>query len=556
VLGVNHTSPGSAVAARELILREKPDVVVVELDSERFFHGLAVMEHVGIFEERHGQHEADNEGSSTLGALELFSKVPFTSDGPFNLLMLLDFHATRIKLAIAGGGPGTDGEEFLAAVRAAIEVGADIHLGDRDDKITESRRLARKERGSILYDKVVADARALAKEQGKSLPSSGFWFLFDPREWLATAAKVFAVGPTAAYDSFWKALYDDAVEFVSEECGFTRDEAQGVCDAFAKAWKGSDITMDEYVFLHRFDRAFNNNVIALCCSDDTNEEKALPYTKWDEDLGVHVPDELWQWSHRETIGEERDEILAHSITDAAFRGRHSQVEEGKGGHRKVVAIVGAAHVPGIKRWWDHMYHAPDESTFKARFTESCRRVDDYVQPVPSDAYPAAGTSERVGPVAVAGAFLFGGARSLGVRPRTVAAGVGATVAIVAGVGAIGLHYLVNGLERTVHVTERAAEKARESNVIPPRATHAQSVLEIIKAKEEATGRSPVEICLISRDYEGQRPYQSMGFYGDSEGAAAPPPPPRPKGPGESFKSPAAPLEAPIVSKFKSMLPKW
>jgi hypothetical protein len=119
-----------------------------------------------------------------------------------------------------------------------------------------------------------------------------------------------------------------------------------------------------------------------------------------------------------------------------------------------------------------------------------------------------------------------------------------------------LHYLVNGLERTVHVTERAAEKARESNVIPPRATHAQSVLEIIKAKEEATGRSPVEICLISRDYEGQRPYQSMGFYGDSEGAAAPPPPPRPKGPGESFKSPAAPLEAPIVSKFKSMLPKW
>ena len=132
-----------------------------------------------------------------------------------------------------------------------------------------------------------------------------------------------------------------------------------------------------------------------------------------------------------------------------------------------------------------MYHAPDESTFKARFTESCRRVDDYVQPVPSDAYPAAGTSERVGPVAVAGAFLFGGARSLGVRPRTVAAGVGATVAIVAGVGAIGLHYLVNGLERTVHVTERAAEKARESNVIPPRATHAQSVLEIIKAKEEA-----------------------------------------------------------------------
>lgn len=96
-----------------MILREKPDVVVVELDSERFFHGLAVMEHVGIFEERHGQHEADNVGSSTLGALELFSKVPFTSDGPFNLLMLLDFHATRIKLAIAGGGPGTDGEEFL-----------------------------------------------------------------------------------------------------------------------------------------------------------------------------------------------------------------------------------------------------------------------------------------------------------------------------------------------------------------------------------------------------------------------------------------------------------
>ena len=295
MLGVNHTDPGSAVAAQELILREKPDVVVVELDLKRF-EMMMFVESMDSEDVRRMWSYVDNKAGSTSGAFKSFSKALLTSDSPFDLLMhllmSLAFNAIRIKLAIAGGGAVVDGEEFVAAVRAALEVGADVHLGDRDISTTVSRFLARFERGSVLHDKVVADARALAKEQGKSLPSSGFWFWFDPREWLATAAKVFAVGPTAAYDSIRKALYDGYVEFVSEESGFTREEAQGVCDAFAKAWKGSDITVDEYVILHRFNRAVDNNVIALCCSDDTNEEKALPYTEWDDDLGVHVPDGL------------------------------------------------------------------------------------------------------------------------------------------------------------------------------------------------------------------------------------------------------------------------
>jgi hypothetical protein len=95
-------------------------------------------------------------------------------------------------------------------------------------------------------------------------------------------------------------------------------------------------------------------------------------------------------------------------------------------------------------------------------------------------------------------------------------------------------------------------------VIPPRtATRAQSVLEIMKAKTEATGRSVIitEGLLSTKVPEGRRPCQSMGLYGDPEGAAAPTPP-RPKGLGESSAGHASPREAPIVSKFKSMLPKW
>lgn len=99
-----------------MILREKPDVVVVELDLKRF-EMMMFVESMDSEDVRRMWSYVDNKAGSTSGAFKSFSKALLTSDSPFDLLMhllmSLAFNAIRIKLAIAGGGPGTDGEEFL-----------------------------------------------------------------------------------------------------------------------------------------------------------------------------------------------------------------------------------------------------------------------------------------------------------------------------------------------------------------------------------------------------------------------------------------------------------
>ena len=109
LIGTAHVSKAAAEETRELITRERPDVVVLELDPHRL-NALVRDAHTA---------------KPCKAAADRFVSTSLFQSGPTRAIGL----AYSLVGALLGTTPGA---EFLAAIDAAKEVGAEVVLGDLD----------------------------------------------------------------------------------------------------------------------------------------------------------------------------------------------------------------------------------------------------------------------------------------------------------------------------------------------------------------------------------------------------------------------------------------
>lgn len=120
LIGTAHVSKAAAEETRELILRERPDVVVIELDPNRL-NALV--------------KDSQTASPAAAAAARVESKLDLMFK-PSRWIPLAGALGYALVGAVLGTTPGA---EFLAAIDAAKEVGAEVVLGDLDMKVTTSR---------------------------------------------------------------------------------------------------------------------------------------------------------------------------------------------------------------------------------------------------------------------------------------------------------------------------------------------------------------------------------------------------------------------------------
>ena len=127
IIGTAHVSALAARQTRELILRTKPDVVVLELDPNR----LASMLRDAQLRTP-ARHLAETNVQTHLDALRVLYRG--------RTVQVIGGLAYAAVGAVLGSTPGA---EFLAAIDAAKETGATVALGDADANVTTKRLFAR-----------------------------------------------------------------------------------------------------------------------------------------------------------------------------------------------------------------------------------------------------------------------------------------------------------------------------------------------------------------------------------------------------------------------------
>ena len=127
IIGTAHVSALAARQTRELILRTKPDVVVLELDPNR----LASMLRDAQLRTP-ARHLAETNVQTHLDALRVLYRG--------RTVQVIGGLAYAAVGAVLGSTPGA---EFLAAIDAAKETGATVALGDVDANVTTKRLFAR-----------------------------------------------------------------------------------------------------------------------------------------------------------------------------------------------------------------------------------------------------------------------------------------------------------------------------------------------------------------------------------------------------------------------------
>jgi pheromone shutdown-related protein TraB len=149
LVGTAHVSRGSAELVREVIEREKPDQVAVELDSQRY------------------QALTEQQRWESLDIKEVIRKKQLAT---LIVNLLLAAYQKRMGLKL-GVMPGT---ELLEAVRAAEESGIPVTLADRDVRATLRRawRSMSLWKKSLLLSAILAslfDDKELSEEQIQEL---------------------------------------------------------------------------------------------------------------------------------------------------------------------------------------------------------------------------------------------------------------------------------------------------------------------------------------------------------------------------------------------------
>ena len=308
LIGTSHVSKAAAEETRELIMRERPDVVVLELDPHRL-NALVRDAHTA---------------KPCQAAADRFVSTSLFESGPTQVIGF----TYSVVGALLGTTPGA---EFLAAIDAAKEVGAEVVLGDLDVKITTARAWKRQfhELGRIETYRGrprVSEDEAVDEDL---LPSEDLRIEIQNGEGEPIPVK-YRLPSTA------RRIMRDA------GCGANRAELDKVEESVWRLF-GNPVRVDDIARL----RGCGEKVVDHVRSDDFLKRANLDGAP----------------AMQKTIKEDRDLVLTHSLHRAAGRARV----------KKVVGVVGAAHIPGIKEHWNSV---PTD--------ESRDRYNEALNPIPKE----------------------------------------------------------------------------------------------------------------------------------------------------------------------------
>ena len=460
VVGTAHVSAQSARETRAVIMAARPDVVMVELDparlnalvrdSQRRFPARAVARNV----------------ATHWDALRVI-----WNGRALNTMGSLGYAAVG---AVLGSQPGA---EFLAAIDAAKEVGAEVVLGDLDADVTmarvfarlrwrreirarDRRRLERGENDAETETETEAEAETRAGENDADADDDEYVRLAASRERATirypdgTERAAPAPLPAEALRLMRKADCDDvAVERAIWELAL-------LPETDANATAGLVLA-----------RECGNRVVELLRSRDflAGADFQSRRSRSRSRSGRQAFD--GGWAVEETLKRDRDLVLAHSLQRPLAA-------------RRIVGVIGAGHVDGVKRLWDGVPTRESRDAYDAALSRTPAEVEAARGGTVWDsdwAYYAGGAASGL-LVGFAARGVRGSATSVSPGAARSAASfasraAGLAFGVAATAGAVGTALTANALVmmgRLAEKLERVALAAGEDGIAAPRRNELQS----------------------------------------------------------------------------------
>ena len=342
IIGTAHVSALAARQTRELILRTKPDVVVLELDPNR----LASMLRDAQLRTP-ARHLAETNVQTHLDALRVLYRG--------RTVQVIGGLAYAAVGAVLGSTPGA---EFLAAIDAAKETGATVALGDVDANVTTKRLFARTKWRKALRraaDRSNRNRSSPERERSESdaerAPPLGDDATKKNKKTRAPVSVTFPDGserpaPVATPEAAVRLMADAGCDARGAERGawhlvmHADPDPEDLLAVRACAAKVVELVRSEaYLEKHG---TFDGDV--TCTETETETEKTTSGTPTEGRVSFSGG-----WAMDQTLRADRDLVLAHSL----YRSASGAVSKNgdRVAPRRVVGVVGAAHVRGVKREW-------------------------------------------------------------------------------------------------------------------------------------------------------------------------------------------------------------
>jgi pheromone shutdown protein TraB len=341
IIGTAHVSALAARQTRELILRTKPDVVVLELDPNR----LASMLRDAQLRTP-ARHLAETNVQTHLDALRVLYRG--------RTVQVIGGLAYAAVGAVLGSTPGA---EFLAAIDAAKETGATVALGDADANVTTKRLFARTKWRKALRRAADRSNRSnrsspeteRSESDAERAPPLGDDATKKNKTTRAPVSVTFPDGserpaPVATPEAAVRLMADAGCDARGAERGawhlvmHADPDPEDLLAVRACAAKVVELVRSEaYLEKHG---TFDGDVTCT----ETETEKTTSGTPTEGRVSFSGG-----WAMDQTLRADRDLVLAHSL----YRSASGAVSKNgdRVAPRRVVGVVGAAHVRGVKREW-------------------------------------------------------------------------------------------------------------------------------------------------------------------------------------------------------------
>ena len=465
VVGTAHVSAQSARETRAVIMAARPDVVLVELDPARL-NALV----------RDSQRRFPCAAIARTVATHWDALKIIWNGRALNTMGGLGYAAVG---AVLGSQPGA---EFLAAIDAAKEVGAEVILGDLDADVTMARVFAR-----LRWRREIrARDRRLRRERGED----GIETKTETETEKETRAG--EDGADADDDDFARLAatirYPDGTERAAPAplpAEALRLMRKAGCDDVAverAVWElvllpetDSNATSDLVVA-----RECGNKVVELLRSRDflagagfRSGRRRRGRPDRDRDKGETFDG---GWAVEETLKRDRDLVLAHSLQRPLAA-------------RRIVGVIGAGHVDGVKRLWDRVPTRESRDAYDAALSRTPAEVEAARRDTVWDsdwAYYAGGAASGLlvgfaarGMRGSATRIVSPGAAESAARSAASFASRAAGLAfgVAATAGAVGTALTANALVtmgRLAEKLERIARAAEEEGLATPRRNELRS----------------------------------------------------------------------------------
>lgn len=343
IIGTAHVSALAARQTRELILRTKPDVVVLELDPNR----LASMLRDAQLRTP-ARHLAETNVQTHLDALRVLYRG--------RTVQVIGGLAYAAVGAVLGSTPGA---EFLAAIDAAKETGATVALGDADANVTTKRLFARTKWRKALRRAADRSNRSnrsspvteRSESDAERAPPLGDDATKKNKTTRAPVSVTFPDGserpaPVPTPEAAVRLMADAGCDARGAERGawhlvmHADPDPEDLLAVRACAAKVVELVRSEaYLEKHG---TFDGDV--TCTETETETEKTTSGTPTEGRVSYSGG-----WAMDQTLRADRDLVLAHSL----YRSASGAVSKNgdRVAPRRVVGVVGAAHVRGVKREW-------------------------------------------------------------------------------------------------------------------------------------------------------------------------------------------------------------